>query len=341
MNEYFEILKDLTNLNGGSGDEGKVRDYIKEKIKDKVDSLYVDNVGNLIALKKGKKSGFKLGLLSHMDEVSFMITDINEDGTLSFRSVGGVDPRVVIGKKLLVGEKTGVVGFKPIHLQEKKVEKVNYDQLKIDIGAKDKKDVKVEIGTYVYFTTKYEETEKYATAKAFDDRTGCAVNLIASIETTPMYDTYFIFTVGEEIGLMGASVIMEQLDLDAAIVLEGTTAGDLPELEEYKWATHLGDGPVFTFFHSGYVIDQRMLKAFIKTAEKLNIKYQMKRRTPGGTDARKIATTAKGAPAGVISVPCRYIHSPVSVMNKEDFLSTVKLAKALVEGDEIFEELKK
>ena len=83
-----------------------------------------------------------------------------------------------------------------------------------------------------------------------------------------------------------------------------------------------------------------MLKAFIKTAERLNIKYQMKRRTPGGTDARKIATTAKGAPAGVISVPCRYIHSPVSVMNKEDFLNTIKLAKALISGEEIFKEIK-
>ncbi len=329
-------LKELSELPGGSGDEGKVRDFIKEKIKDYVDKVWVDRLGNLVAFKKGKKEGFKLGLVAHMDEVSFMITAINDDGSLSFAPVGGIDPRVVVGKTLKVGDTLGVVGYKPIHIQREKIEKISYKDLRIDIGARKKDEVKVKVGTYAYFTTTYEEMGDYAIGKAFDDRVGCSVELKVAVESTPVYDTYFIFSSQEEIGPMGgASILMEGLGLDAALILEGTTAGDIPELESYKWATHLGNGPAITFFHSGYVIDERIFKTIISVAKDLSIPYQMKMRTAGGTDARNIASRGKGAPAGVISVPCRYIHSPVSVMNLKDYDNTFKLVKALVESESL------
>ncbi len=335
-------LKELSELNGGSGDERRVREFLEEKIKPHVDKVWTDKLGNLIAFKKGKSSDFKLALIAHMDEVSFMVTAINEDGTLSFAPVGGIDPRVVIGKVLLVGEDTyGVVGYKPIHLQREKVEKVSYKELKIDIGAKKKKEVKVKVGSYVYFTTKYEERGEFAVGKAFDDRAGCSVALDVAMDSKPSYDTYFIFTVQEEIGPMGgAAVLMEQIDLSAAIILEGTTAGDIPELERYKWATHLGNGPAITFFHSGYAVDERIFKTIIRVAKEANIHYQVKMRTAGGTDARNIAKKAKGAPAGVISVPCRYIHSPVSVLNLNDYKTTVNLVKILVENEDLGKALK-
>ncbi len=327
-------LKELTNLNGGSGDEERVRDFIREKIEKKVNDLRVDNLGNLIAFRKGKKGRLKLGILAHMDEVSFMITTINEDGTLSFRPVGGIDPRVVVGKKLKVGEKIGVVGYKPIHLQKEKVERVRFEELRIYLGYGKKDEVKdIKVGDYAYFTTEYEETGGFAIGKAFDDRVGCSITIDLIEKAEPLYDTYFIFTVGEEVGLLGSSVVMEQLDLDFALVLEGTTAGDIQRDEKDRWATHLGDGPVLTFFHRGYVIDERVLSALIEIAEKEKIPYQMKRRTAGGTDAAMIARTGRGAPAGVISVPARYIHSPVSVINLSDYENTFKLVKSAVESE--------
>ncbi len=327
-------LKELTNLNGGSGDEERVRKFIEEKIRGKVDDLRIDNLGNLIAFKKGKKSSLKIGLLAHMDEVSFMITAVNEDGTLSFRPVGGIDPRVVVGKTLRIKDKVGVVGYRPIHLQREMKEKVTFDELRINVGASKKEEVKdIEVGDYAYFTTEYEERDGFVIAKALDDRVGCSLMIDLIEKAEPTHDTFFIFTVGEEVGLLGSSVVMEQLDLDASIILEGTTAGDLPSAEKDRWATHLGNGPVLTFFHRGYVIDERILKALIEVAEKENIPYQMKRRTAGGTDAAMIARTAKGAPAAVVSVPCRYIHSPVSIASLEDYENTFKLVKAVLESD--------
>ncbi len=328
------FLNELTELNGGAGDEKRVRDFIIEKIKDKVDEYWVDNSGNLIAHKKGKMP-FKVGIIAHMDEVSFMITSINEDGTLSFRPVGGVDPRVVVGKKLKIGEKLGVVGYKPIHLQREKKEKISYEELKIFIGASKKEEVEIKVGDYAYFTTTYEKHKDFVIAKALDDRVGCSINIRLIYGCESIYDTYYIFTAGEEIGGLGSAIIMEQVDLDTAIVLEGTTAGDLPELEKSKWATHIGDGPVITFFHSGYVIDERVYRTLIDAAEKNKIPYQLKRRTAGSTDARVIAKTGKGAPSGVVSVPCRYIHSPVSIMNLNDFENTFKLIKYVLESEEL------
>ncbi len=335
------FLKELTELNGGSGDEGRVREFIESKIKDSVDELKVDRLGNLIALKKGKRNDIKLGLLAHMDEVSFMITAINEDGTLSFRPVGGIDPRVVVGKRIVINEIHGVVGYKPIHLQKEMKDRINFDELKIYAGFSKKDEVKgVKVGDYAYFFTKYEESGNFATSKAFDDRVGCSIMIDLIRRSEPMFDTYFVFTVGEEIGLLGSSVVMEEFDLDAAIIIEGTTAGDLPSVDRDRWATHLGDGPVLTFFHRGYVVDKRILKALMETAEELGIAYQMKRRTAGGTDATSVARTGGGAPAGVVSVPSRYIHSPLSVINLKDYESTFKLMKKLVESDTLYIKLR-
>ncbi len=335
------LLKELTELNGGSGDEGRVREFIKSKIEGAVASVEIDRIGNLIALKKGSRSDFKIGILAHMDEVSFMITSINEDGTLSFRPVGGIDPRVVIGKRLVINDIRGVVGYKPIHLQKEMKDKISFDELKIYAGFSKKDEVKnVKVGDYAYFSTKYEESGDFATSKAFDDRVGCSIMIDLITDSTPKFDTYFIFTVGEEIGLLGSSVVMEEIDLDAAIILEGTTAGDLPNVEKDRWATHLGDGPVFTFFHRGYVIDKRIFETLVETAEKHGIPYQMKRRTAGGTDAASIARTGRGAPAGVVSVPSRYIHSPVSVISLKDYENAFKLVKKLIESDALYIKLK-
>ncbi|QTA37792.1 M20/M25/M40 family metallo-hydrolase [Thermosipho ferrireducens] len=333
------FLKELSELNGVSGNEEKVREFIKEKIKDKVDKLWVDRMGNLIAYKKGKGKA-KVVLDAHMDEVGLMIVNINDDGSLAFAPVGGVDPRVIIGKKVIINDKVkGVIGYKAIHLQKDDYLRTpEYSQLSIDIGVSSKSEAekKVKIGDYVSFLTKYREIGNFATGKAFDDRGGCSILLdiiFNNIESD--YDLYFAFVVQEETGLRGAAVVSEQIKPDFAIALETTTAGDNPELEKEHWATHLGDGPAITFLHSGYAIDHRIFEALVKTAQKHNIPFQYKRRTAGGTDAARYARSIYGVPAGVVSIPSRYIHSPLSVINLSDYNNTYLLIKTFLEKSPI------
>lgn len=327
-------LKELSEINGVSGNEDKVREFIIEKIKDKVDEYWVDRLGNLIAVKKGNGKA-KVVLDAHMDEVGFMITNIEDDGTLSFMPVGGVDPRVVIGKKVIINDEiTGVIGFKAIHLQDDPLKAPNFPQLKIDAGFTSKKEAekKVKIGDYVSFATKYKEIGNYATGKAFDDRGGCSILLdLIESDVKSEYDLYFIFSVQEETGLRGAAVVVEQINPDFAIALETTTAGDNPELGKEHWATHIGDGPALTAVHSGYVIDKEIFDALVNTAKENNIPFQYKRRTAGGTNAARYARSAYGVPAAVISIPSRYIHSPLIVINLDDYKNTVLLVKKFLE----------
>ncbi|WP_334099879.1 M42 family metallopeptidase [Thermotoga petrophila] len=334
-------LKELSMMPGVSGDEGKVRDFIRSKIEGLVDNLYTDVLGNLIALKRGRDSSKKLLVSAHMDEVGFVVNKIEKDGKVAFLPVGGVDPRILPGKVVQLKDLKGVIGYRPIHLQrDEENTPPRFENLRIDFGFSSADEAKkyVSIGDYVSFVSDYIEKNGRAVGKAFDDRAGCSV-LIDVLESgvNPAYDTYFVFTVQEETGLRGSAVVVEQLEPTCAIVVETTTAGDNPELEERKWATHLGDGPAITFFHRGYVIPKEIFQTIVDTAKNNDIPFQMKRRTAGGTDAGRYARTAYGVPAGVISTPARYIHSPNSIIDLNDYENTKKLIKVLVEEGKIVE----
>ncbi len=335
-------LKELTELDGVSGNEQQVRDFINQRIKDKVDDLRVDVLGNLIAYKKGTKGRRKIVLAAHMDEVGFMVTNIEEDGTLAFSPVGGVETQVMPGKVVRINGKTiGVIGYKAIHIQDKEslLKPLSVEQLRIYIGAKSKEEAskQVKIGDYVAFTTAFDQENGRVTGKAFDDRAGCSV-LMDLIEKNDRYedDLYFAFVVQEEVGLRGSAVVVEQIHPDIVIVIEGTTAGDDPELPEYQWATHLGDGPAVTFMHRGYVVNKKIYEAILNVAVKYSIPHQAKRRTAGGTDAARFARTGAGTAAGVVSVPSRYIHSPVSMIDLNDYNNAVLLLQKILEEGEAF-----
>jgi endoglucanase len=335
-------LKQLTELDGVSGNEEKVRKFIEKEIEKYVDELKVDILGNLIACKKGTKSKRKIVIAAHMDEVGFMVTNVEDDGMLCFAPVGGVETQVMPGKVVRInGEIPGVIGFKAIHIQERDqiLKPPSVDQMRIYIGAKSKEEASkmVKIGDYVSFTTGYHQENGRATGKAFDDRAGCSVLMdIITLDNRYEDDVYFAFLVQEEVGLRGSAVVVEQIHPDIAIVIEGTTAGDDPELPSYQWATHLGEGPAVTFMHRGYVINKRVYESILKLAEKYSIPYQAKRRTAGGTDAARFARTGAGTAAGVISVPARYIHSPVSMIDLNDYKNTVLLVEKILEEGEAF-----
>src|SRR6056297_3253696 len=332
-------LKDLSQIYGASGNEENVKKYIRDVVKStgKIDYIKEDHLGNLMCFKRGKNQKKTLLVMAHMDEVGLMVSKIEEDGKLNVLPVGGVDARVLLGKRVVVGEKNidGIIPYKAIHLQQKDYKKIpDWNDIKVDIGAKDKKDAesKVNLGDFCHFRTFFEEYEDRYVGKAFDDRAGCSIMLetLEAMDDLPAYNIVFAFVVQEENGLRGSGAVLKHFHPDAALIIEGTTAGDNPELKRERWSTHLDNGPAINYLQSMHVIDRRLFTAIVNTAVSMKISYQIKGRTVGGTDAGRLARSFYGVPGAVVSVPARYIHSPVSVMSKSDYVNTQKLVKELV-----------
>lgn len=317
------LIKELTELNGVSGNEGAVRSFIKEQIAEYADSITVDTIGNLIAFKKGS-SEKTLMLSAHMDEVGFIASGINDKGYIEFKRVGGIDPRVMLSKKVVIGDNKvpGVIGIKAIHLQEKAerdtVPKVK--DLYIDIGAKDKESAEkaVKPGDYIAFDTAFEMLGKDTfKAKATDDRAGCAI-LMELMKKPVKYDTYFCFTTQEEVGLRGATVAAHRINPDAALVVEATTCSDVYGCDEHEFVTKLGGGAVITFMDRSAIPDRKLRTWLYDTAKAEKIPVQYKRTTAGGNDAGKIHLARGGVRTASVSVPCRYLHSPCGVASLSD-----------------------
>jgi len=330
-------LAELTKIDGLSGNEQDVRKYIIKNLADKSLEHYTDNIGNLIV--KGKTDGsssLNVMIAAHMDEVGLMVNYITDDGKLKFSTVGGIDSRILIGQHVRVGRDKipGVIGYKSIHLQDKNEREsvVKLKSLYIDIAAKDKVNAEefVRTGDYVAFASDpVFFGENRIKAKALDDRAGCAVIMELLKEVWP-FELYACFTVQEEIGLRGALVAANRVKPDIGIVLEGTTCADVPKVKEHEVSTAMGKGPSLSFADRASMADRELLMHFFKTAETEGIPYQWKTTTTGGNDAGKIQTSGAGVKTLVVSVPCRYIHSPVSVLDLNDLNNMLNLvSKAL------------
>jgi endoglucanase len=328
------LIKELTDLNGVSGNEKEVRDFIIGKVKNLCDSIKVDSIGNIITYKKGSNSKYKVMLSAHMDEVGFIVSGYIEKGFLKFQSVGGIDDRILPGKRVVVGKKKlpGVIGSKPIHQQDKdereKIAKIK--NLYIDIGAetKDEAERLAPLGEFIAFDSEFIELGKDCIkAKALDDRVGCAV-LMEALKHNFEFDLYVCFTVQEEVGLRGAQVAAYNVMPDIAFVIEGTTCSDVPNVEPFEYSTILGNGAALTFMDRTCYCDKEMVQFLHQVAIKNNIKVQYKQTTTGGNDSGQIQRTGSGVKIASISVPCRYIHSPVSMMSISDFESVERLTLA-------------
>ncbi|NLX71654.1 MAG: M42 family metallopeptidase [Clostridiales bacterium] len=333
-----ELLKQLTEIGGVSGDEGRVRRLIEKEISPFVDDVYTDRIGNLIAYKKGKNSSKKIMLCAHMDEVGLIISAIQEDGTLKFRTVGGIDPRILVSKRVLIGENVcpGVLGIKAIHLQEaeERQNAVRVKQMYIDIGALSREEAgqAVRLGDYAVFDSKYVEFgDNKVKAKALDDRAGCAI-LIELMKQEYDNDIYACFSVQEEVGLRGAEVLGYSINPDIAIIVEGTTCSDVPDVEQHLYSTEMGKGPAITIMDATSYASKELVDAFVKTAQKEGIPFQFKKGATGGNDAGRIHLAREGIKTATVSVPCRYIHSPSSVMDLNDYNNTIRLLSTFLKG---------
>lgn len=322
--ENISLLKKLCLSNGISGDENSIREIIIYEIKDHCDSIMVDNLGNIIVYKKGKnKSKLKLMLSAHMDEVGFVVTSITNDGYIKFSAVGGIDRRVVLGKSVSIGFENvfGVIGVKPIHLTSgDEVSRIpNFDDMYIDIGAKSKEDAQkyVSLGDSICFCSTFEHKNSMIKSKALDDRAGCFL-LIQMIKSELPYDMHFTFVVQEEVGLRGAKVATYTVEPDFALVLESTTAADIPDVAKQKQVCNVGYGTVVSFMDRSTIYDKQMYNMAFECAKELNSKIQTKRAVAGGNDSGVIHSSKSGVRTLALSLPCRYLHSSISMISEED-----------------------
>lgn len=334
----IKLLERLCKCDGISGDEGRVRELIIEEIKPYADNISVDNLGNLIVHKQGKSRAMsKLMLSAHMDEVGLMVTDITSDGYLKFNEVGGIDRRVLLGKSVTVGKNktNGVIGIKPIHLcvgdEHKKIPELS--ELYIDIGAESADDALnyINYGDSINFVSDFIQNGSTITSKALDDRFGCLV-LIELIKSELEYDMDFAFVVQEEVGLRGAKVASYTIAPDFALVIEATTAADIPEIDENKQVCNLSKGAVISVMDRRTIYDKAMIQLAFECAERLGVKAQYKRAVAGGNDAGVIHSSRNGVRTLAVSLPCRYLHSPNCVVNRLDCENIMKLVSELAEN---------
>ncbi len=333
----LEMIKELSLLNGISGRENAVRDYIIEKIKGYCE-YSIDPLGNLVVFKKGRNTAKnKVMLDAHMDEVGLIITGITSDGFLHFAKVGGIDTKVIIGRSVKVGAKeiSGVIGIKPVHLVEKGQEAdiPKPDDLYIDIGAESKEEASeyVRLGDAAYFNSDFVEFgDGFIKGKALDDRVGCAI-LIEMIRNELEYDAWFSFSVQEEIGTRGAMTSAFTIKPDYAIVVETTTAADISGVKDDKRVCVCGNGGAVSFMDRSTVYNIDLFDKAFEVSKEKNILCQTKTVVAGGNNAGAIHKSRGGVKTLTVSVPCRYLHSPCCVIKYSDAEESLKLIKAMAE----------
>lgn len=347
----LELLRQLTALFGPSGCEDEVREFIAKEIEGSYDECRVDRTGNLIAKIRGRGMDYdpenprRLMLAGHMDEVGFMITEITDDGYLRFGTVGGIDPRVMSGRHVKVGDKSrvpGVIASKAIHLQsgEERSKVIATHQLYIDIGARDKADAEtlVSVGDWAMFDSDFVSFGKDGAqmkAKALDDRVGCAllIELMRELKENPRdlpFDVYFAFTCREETGGSGAAVAAFTVAPDFAIVLESTAIHDLPNVGARFRVAKVGNGGALSLADGGTIYDRAFVNYALRTAEQNDIKVQIKQAVSGGNDSASIQRSLAGTRVLALSLPTRYIHSASNVAAYSDYEAMRDLLSAML-----------
>ena len=329
MNINSELLKKLLTTYSPSGSEEKIRDIIKSEVEEHVDEVKVDNLGNLICRKKG--TGKKVMIAAHMDQIGLMITDIEKEGFLRFTNIGGISPLMSYGQKVVFED--GTIGV--VYAEEKKeLAKIKLEDMYIDIGVDTKEEAMeiVNTGDSCVYYSEYVENKNQIISGALDDRIGCyiAIETIKNLAKTDK-DIYFAFTVQEELGLRGAKTAAYSIEPDLGIALDITGSGDTPGAN--RFAVGLGKGAAIKARDNSIVVNPKVKNLMIDTAKKNNIDYQIEVLEFGGTDSGAIHLSREGVLAGVISVPTRYVHSPVEVIYKSDVISCIELLSGILKDD--------
>ena len=333
----IKLLESLSNAIGVSGDEGEIRAIVMKELKGIADEMHIDALGNVLAVRHAKvKNAMKVMLAAHMDEVGFMIVEVDDDGYCRFEVVGGIDVRHFPAKPVLVGKDhlPGVIGAKAVHLtnEDERKSKLTPETMRIDFGTDAGK--KVKPGDRGTFATRFKQAGVSLFGKALDDRLGVAT-LIEIVKNAPSnIELQAAFTVQEEVGARGAKVAAYHFNPDVAFALDCTPAMDFPVFdgsENTVYNTRLGAGPALYVADQGTFSDPRLIKLLVKVADKNGIPYQLRQPGSGGTDASAIHKQLSGIPSVSVSIPHRYTHSPILVARIKDWENMYRLIMATLE----------
>ena len=333
-----QLLMDLCALDGVAGREGKVRDFILQKLNDMPTpkEVLVDAMGNILVHLQGKSPATKKVLFdAHMDEVGFFVTHIFDDGTLSFVNVGGIDKNVLFGQRVRIGNVYGVIGGKAVHQcsEEEKKRVPNIEDMVIDIGAATREEAQklVKIGQEGTFACDLQEwQEGTLVGKALDDRVGCAI-LLSLAAKQPQRDIWLSFSVQEEVGLRGADVVTAEVCPDIAIAIDATTAADVAGSTDKTCVCRVDHGPVVSFVDGGTLYDQELYQQIRSLSADNGIKSQTKNRIAGRNNAASLQRSFKAVRVAAVSLPCRYIHSSTCFGRWSDIEAMEQLMHLLAE----------
>lgn len=338
----LSLLKKVCELPGAPGYEQPIRRFIIKEVEKLVDELRVDNMGNVIAIKKAAKNpdGKKVMVAAHMDEIGFVVTHIDDNGFLRFNPLGGFDPKTLTAQRVIVhGKKDliGVMGSKPIHImsQEERGKNVKISDFFIDLGLPGKEVKKlVSVGNSVTRERELIEMGPCVNCKSLDNRVSVfiLIETLRNLKDFP-YDVYGVFTVQEEVGLRGVQVASHHINPDFGFGLDTTIAYDVPNAAPHEVCTRLGEGAAIKVLDSSAIADYRMVEYMKKTADKHKIKWQPEVLTAGGTDTAGIQRMATfGAITGAVSIPTRHIHQVIEMCHQSDIEAGIALLSASVQG---------
>lgn len=334
MEINFKLLKQISETPGTSGFESKIRNLIIKELKGLVDDISIDNLGNIIALKKGQ-SRTKVLVAAHMDEIGFIVNYIDDNGFLHFLPLGGFDPKTLVSQRVIVHGKKDIIGVmasKPIHIMspEERKKPAEIQDFFIDLGLSKKEvDKYIEIGDPVTRERDLIELGECINGKSLDNR----ISVYILLETLKKlkgkkipFDLYACFTVQEEVGIRGAQTVSLDINPDFSFGLDTTIAYDVPGSTPKETVTSLGKGTAIKIMDSSAIADYRMVKYMKETASKNKIKWQAELLPAGGTDTAMIQRmNKKGAITGAISIPTRHIHQVIESVHKSDVLESINL----------------
>ena len=344
LDETLTMLKELTDARGIAGNEREAREVMEKYIASYCDEISTDGLGSLIAQKTGETNGPKIMIAGHLDEIGFMVTQIDDKGFLRFQTVGGWWSQVMLAQRVTVvtanGDITGVIGSKPPHILSPEARKkpVDIKDMFIDIGASSKEEAKewgVRPGDMVVpsFEFTVMKNEKMLLAKAWDNRIGCAIaiDVLKNLKDEKHGNVvYGVGTVQEEVGLRGAKTAANRIQPDIAIAVDVGIAGDTPGVSEKEAQAKIGEGPQIILYDASLVSHKGLRDFVTKTADELDIPYQFDAMPGGGTDAGATHLTGEGVPSIAITIATRYIHTHGAILHRDDYENTVKLITEVV-----------
>ena len=340
LDSTLQMFKDLTDANGIAGNERAPREVMKKYIGPYADLVETDNLGSVIAKKVGDENGPKIMVAGHLDEVGFMVTQIDDKGFIKFQTVGGWWSQVMLAQRVTIttrkgDEIIGVIGSKPPHILPADVRNkvVDIKDMFIDVGAASKEEVLewgVRPGDMVtpYFEFNVMKNEKYLLAKAWDNRIGCAIAIDVMKALQNEKHPNILYSVGnvqEEVGLRGAKTATHKIQPDIGFAVDVGVAGDTPGVTAKESTSKMGAGPQIVVYDASMVSHRGLREFVLDVADEHNIPYQFEAMAGGGTDAGSIHVTANGIPALSIGIATRYIHSHAGILHRDDYDNAVKL----------------